>query len=99
MMPAYVIARVNITDRQQYQKYLAVVPSAIVRYDGRVIARSEGPVTLEGREERRRVIIIEFPSVERAQEWYDSPEYRHARTLRKDAGVGELIAIEGFVPV
>ena len=97
-MPAYVIARVDITDRQQYQKYTAVAPSAILKYGGKVIARSESPVALEGPEERRRIVIIEFPSVERAQEWYDSPEYRHARELRKDASVGELIAIEGFVP-
>lgn len=97
-MPAYVIARVDITDRLQYQKYTAVAPSAILKYGGRVIARSECPVALEGPEERRRIVIIEFPSGERAQEWYDSPEYRHARELRKDAAAGELIAIEGFVP-
>ena len=97
-MPAYVIARVDITDRQQYQKYTAVTPSAIRKYGGRVIARSGDPVALEGPEERRRIVIIEFPLVERDHEWYDSLEYRHARELRKDASVGELIAIEGFVP-
>jgi uncharacterized protein (DUF1330 family) len=39
-----------------------------------------------------------FPSVERAREWYDSPEYLQAREIRKDAGTGELIIVEGFVP-
>ena len=82
----------------QYQKYTVVAPSAILRNGGKVIARSGSPVALEGPEERRRIVIIEFPPVERAQEWYDSPEYCHAPELRKDASVGELIAIEGFIP-
>lgn len=30
-MPAYIIARVDITDRQQYLKYTAVAPSVILR--------------------------------------------------------------------
>lgn len=97
-MPAYVIARVDITDREQYRHYLKAAPPAILKYGGRVIARSGAPVTLEGPEENRRIVIIGFPSVERAKEWYYSPEYQNARELRKDAAAGELIVIEGFVP-
>lgn len=97
-MPAYIIARVDITDRQQYLKYTAVAPSVILRYGGRVVARSEDPVSLEGPLEKRRIIIIEFPSVESAKEWYHSPEYCQARDIRKDAAMGELIIVDGFIP-
>jgi uncharacterized protein (DUF1330 family) len=98
MMPAYVIARVDITDRQQYQHYLKATPPVIEQFGGRVIARTEAPLTLEGPDENRRIIIIEFPSVERAKEFYHSPEYRNAKKLREGAGTGELIVIEGFEP-
>jgi uncharacterized protein (DUF1330 family) len=97
-MPAYVIARVDITDREQYQHYLRAAPPVIIQYSGRVIARSEAPLTLEGPDENRRIIIIEFPSVERAKEFYHSPEYQNVKKIRKDAGTGELIVIDGFVP-
>jgi uncharacterized protein (DUF1330 family) len=97
-MTAYVIARVNISDRQQYQQYLAVAPSVILKYGGRVIARSETAVTLEGPEEGRKIILIEFSSIERAREFYDSPEYRYARGLRKESASGEMIIIDGLVP-
>jgi uncharacterized protein (DUF1330 family) len=97
-MPAYVIARVDITDRQQYQYYLKAAPRVIEQYGGRVIARTKAPLTLEGPDENRRIIIIEFPSGERAKEFYHSPEYRNAKKLREGAGTGELIVIEGFAP-
>ncbi len=97
-MPAYIIARVDITDREQYRHYLKAAPPVIIQYGGRVIARTEAPVTLEGPDENRRIIIMEFPSAERAKEFYHSPEYRNAKKLREGAGTGELIVVDGFVP-
>jgi uncharacterized protein (DUF1330 family) len=98
MMPAYIIARVDIMDRDQYQHYLKAVPSVIEQYGGKVIARSESPLTLEGRDEPRRIIILQFPSVARAKEFYHSPEYQEALKLREGAAHGELMVIEGVVP-
>ncbi len=97
-MPAYIIARVRITDREQYRKYLEAAPEIILQYGGKVIARTEEPVTLEGPEEDRRIVVIEFPSAAQAAAWYRSPEYGTARELRRNAGAGELIVVEGFVP-
>jgi uncharacterized protein (DUF1330 family) len=98
MVPVYVIVRVDITDRQQYQKYLAVAPSIVQKYGGRVIARSETAVTLEGPEEKRKIVLIEFSSIERVRGFYDSPEYRHARGLRAESASGEMIVVDGLIP-
>jgi uncharacterized protein (DUF1330 family) len=46
----------------------------------------------------RGIIIPQFLSVARAQEFYHSPEYRKARKLRVDAAYGELIVVGGFLP-
>ncbi len=94
-MSAYFIARVRISDRNQYAQYLAAVPSIITRYNGKVIARTEQPVSLEGPDESRRIIVIEFPSVDQAKQFYTSPEYSHARTLREHAAEGEIVVIDG----
>ena len=98
MIPAYIVARVDITDREQYQHYLKAAPPIIEQYGGTVIARSEAPISLEGPYENRRIVILQFPSVAKAQEFYHSPEYRKARKLREGAAKGELIVIGGFVP-
>jgi uncharacterized protein (DUF1330 family) len=98
-MPAFIIARVDITDREQYQHYLKAAPPVIEQYSGKVIARSEDPLTLEGPFETRRIVILQFPSVEKAKEFYNSPEYRTIRRLREGAAAGELVVIEGLKPV
>lgn len=97
-MPAYIIARVSITDPEQYRKYLEAVPAIIGQYGGNAIARTQAPVTLEGLEEKRRIVILRFPTVEKAREFYHSPEYQEARKLREGAAVGELILLEGSAP-
>jgi uncharacterized protein (DUF1330 family) len=98
MMSLYIIARVDITDREQYQHYLKVAPPVIEQYGGKVITQFETPLTLEGSTETRRIVILQFPSIAKSKEFYHSPEYLKARKLREGAAAGEMIVVEGFVP-
>jgi uncharacterized protein (DUF1330 family) len=97
-MPAYVIARVRISDPAAYKEYRLHTPRTIRQYGGRFVARGGETVTLEGQDEGLRVVIIEFPSLERAREWYGSAEYQAVRALREGAGEMRLVAIEGYPP-
>jgi uncharacterized protein (DUF1330 family) len=94
-MPAYVIARVEVTDWDKYNEYLKVGPGTIAQYGGRFIARNGEKATLEGPEETRRMIILEFPSLAKAKAWYNSKEYQDAKKLRAGASIGSLVAIDG----
>jgi uncharacterized protein (DUF1330 family) len=94
-MPAYVIARVEVTDWDKYNEYLKVGPGTIAKYGGRFIARGGEMATLEGPEETRRLVILEFPSLAKAKAWYNSKEYQDAKKLRTGASTGSLIAIDG----
>ena len=94
-MPAYIIARVKVTDPLRYAKYTQVTPAAIAQYGGRFIARGGQTISLEGPAESSRIVIIEFPSLERAQAFYRSPEYSQAKALRTGAAEAQFIAIEG----
>ena len=95
-MAAYVIARVEVTDQQRYKKYLELTPETIEKYEGRFVARGVETITLEGPEEKRRVVILEFPSLEKAEQWYHSDEYQAARKVRAGAARAEFIAIDGI---
>jgi uncharacterized protein (DUF1330 family) len=94
-MTAYVIARVEVTNRERYGKYLELTPATIAKYEGRFIARVAETMSLEGPEEKRRVVILEFPSLEKARQWYNSDEYQAAKKVRARAAKAEFIAIDG----
>ncbi|HKK30148.1 MAG TPA: DUF1330 domain-containing protein [Alphaproteobacteria bacterium] len=95
-MPAYVIARVSVTDPDQYAKYRAVTPGAVAEFGGKFIVRGGEMETLEGTEETRRVVVIEFESMEKARAFYHSEIYQAAIKLRQPASEAELILVEGY---
>ena len=94
-MPAYVIARVQVTDWEQYREYMKATPAAIARFGGRFVVRGGEMITLEGPQETGRVVIIEFPSLDKAKAFYHSEEYPRAKKLREGAATGQFLAIEG----
>jgi len=94
-MPAYVLARVEVTNAQQYKKYVEASSGIAANFGGKFIARGGQSVVLEGPAETRRLVVIEFPSLKLAQDWYHSPEYQNAKTFRVDAAVAEFLALEG----
>ena len=95
-MPAYMIARINVTDPEQYEVYKSLAPIAIKKYGGRYLTRGGAMETLEGPEETLRVVVLEYPDMETAKAFYDSPEYRKARDARKNAADGQFVLLEGL---
>jgi len=94
-MAAYVLAEVEITNPEGYKAYAAIVPATIEQYGGKFLHRGGGIHVLEGDWPQRRRVIIEFPSKERALEWYNSPEYEKPLALRKANSNGRLLLLEG----
>ncbi|MDP2320625.1 MAG: DUF1330 domain-containing protein [Acidobacteriota bacterium] len=92
----YIIAQVDVTNPQQYAEYAKLTPGLIEKTGGRFIARGGRTATLEGPAARSRVVIIEFPSFERAQEFFNSPGYVAARKLREGAATAQFVLVEGF---
>lgn len=94
-MPAYLIARVHITNLDKYKDYMKLTPAAIAKYGGRFVVRGGAVETLEGPHEHDRVVVIEFPSIERAKTFWNSPEYGEAKAKRAGAATGQFLLVEG----
>jgi len=95
---AYVIAHVDVRDPVRYEDYRKMVGPTLTAYGGRFIARGGTVTILEGDWQPKRLVIVEFPSVERAQAWWNSPEYAPAKALRQATSVGTLLILEGVQP-
>ena len=75
-MSAYIVGQITIHDRPEYEKYLAGVTDTLVSFDGRVLVASEVVEVLEGNWPANRTVVVEFPSMDAAKGWYESPSYR-----------------------
>ena len=93
-MTAYVIAEVHVTDPEAYREYAALTPGTVSSHGGRFIVRGGQTESLEG-VVPKRIVIIEFQSIEAAQRWYGSAEYASARLIRERAAVSRLFVVEG----
>lgn len=95
-MTAYLIARIDVTDPDRYENYKALAPAAIEAHGGRYLARGGAHETLEGEPEQRRVVVLEFPDMDAARAFYDSPEYTAAKQAREGAATGQFLVVEGL---
>lgn len=91
-MTAYVVVEVEIRDAEAFAAYRKLGVPSIEQYGGRVLARSDDALPLEGEWHPPRIVVLEFESVEHAQRWHSSPEYQAARQLRVNAGTTRSVA-------
>ncbi len=93
MPTALWIAHVDVTDAEAYGRYAAGAGPAIAAHGGVFLARGGRYVQLEGND-RARNVVARFPSLERAVECYNSPEYQAALAHAKGASVRDLMVVE-----
>jgi uncharacterized protein (DUF1330 family) len=94
-MPAYVIADVEVTDAERYGEYSAQVSATLEPFGGRFLVRGGATEDIEGDWQPKRLVIIEFPSMDAAHGWYDSPEYQAILGIRQSGATTRLILAEG----
>lgn len=95
-MPAYVVVSVDVKDPDRYEDYKKMVPPTLEPYGGRFLVRGGRVQPREGTWVPTRLVILEFPTVERAQAWYDSAEYAPAKALRQATSRADLVVVEGI---
>jgi uncharacterized protein (DUF1330 family) len=93
---AYVISEVEVLDQALIEDYRSLAASTVAKYDGRYLVRGGHIDAVEGEwPAGRMIVIVEFPSMQRAQQWYRSPEYAGALAIRQKALQRRLIFVEG----
>ena len=95
MPSAYVLANVHVTNPQQYEEYKRLSTIAMKAHGAEVCARGGKTEVVEGNWTPDRMVILKFPSLEKAQAFYDSPEYQAAKKAREGAAVMRMVLVEG----
>ncbi|MDO9375919.1 MAG: DUF1330 domain-containing protein [Ferruginibacter sp.] len=94
-MKAFVIVEVAITDPMEYEAYKKLTPAAVAAFDGRFVVRGGTTIPLEGDWNPERIVVLEFPSVERAKEWWHSELYTVAKKIRQRSATTKMLIVEG----
>jgi uncharacterized protein (DUF1330 family) len=95
-MAVYSVVNVQVTDPARYAEYVEKAPATVARHGGKYLARGGEVEVLEGEWNPQRLVILEFESMERFKEWYNSPEYAPLKQLRGEAFVTEYVVVEGL---
>lgn len=95
MLKGYWVANVDISNLDQYKKYVVANAVAFHKYGGKFLTRGGNSEMVEGKL-RSRIVLIEFPSFDAALACYHSPEYAAAKELRESASVADIVVLEGY---
>lgn len=95
-MAAYVYVELSITDREGFQEYIQKAPISIAAYGGKYIIRARLSEELEGNWPSQILVLLEFPSIQLAREWWSSNEYAEAKEIRHKTASSKMSLFEAI---
>lgn len=95
-MSHYLIAQIDIADRETYGQYEAGFVDIFSRFGGTLLAVDEAPKLLEGTWPYTRTVLISFPSADEAMAWYQSEEYQALAQHRYASSSANITMIQGL---
>ncbi|HEV2985672.1 MAG TPA: DUF1330 domain-containing protein [Vicinamibacterales bacterium] len=94
-MPAFMVfIREKTLDQPELEAYWAKIPATLEGHPIKILAAYGRHVTLEG-PEVEGVVIAEFPTLEAARAWYDSPAYQEVAQHRFRGAIYRGLIVEG----
>ena len=96
-MMVYQVIDLDVHDPGLYAGYVARVADIVQRYGGRYLVRGGQVISLGGDWHPKRLVIIEFESLERLQQCYASSEYQTIAHLREQSSQSKAIIVEGVL--
>ena len=95
-MKYYAVAELDVTDPAWVREYVATVTPMVERHGGRYLARTTKVERIEGERPAPQVsMLIEWPSKEAADAFYESEEYAPFREARIDGARNEFLLVAG----
>ena len=96
MAYGYIVVDMNITDMEQYKRYMAEAPAAVKAGGGEYLVRGGKFEVIEGEWQPARMAMLRFPSFDAAKSFYDGEMYRQARAKRAGTtSYFNMVLVEG----
>lgn len=95
-MPVYMISRMTIHNRAEYDKYEEQFIDIFKKFDGQLLSVDEEPQVVAGEWKATRSVLIEFPTKPQLFAWLTSPEYKAIGKHRDAGSTAEAIIVNGL---
>jgi uncharacterized protein (DUF1330 family) len=93
-MTAYLIVDMTIKDPQAMEAYWHPAAASVARHDGKFIVRGGRTEPVEGGWNPQRIVVVEFPNMDRAHEFYRSEDYAPLLEIRLAATESKAVFVE-----
>lgn len=97
-MAAYLITNVEIRDAEKFKDYVKATPAVIKRFGGKFLVRGGDFEICEGSWNPKRLVVVEFESMQKAKQFYNSPQYNTIKGLRQSSAYTEWVFVDGLDP-
>ena len=94
-MAAYVVYQGEVLDPERYDEYKTKGAASILAAGGRYLVRGGDVEVLEGEPPAGRTVVLEFPTMQAAIDWYRSDEYTEIRKIREGAARARMYVVDG----
>ena len=94
-MSAYVIVDSEITDQAVFNDYLERVPAVVQAHGGKYLVRGGAIEIVQGDWTPRRLVVMEFETVEQARTWQNSADYAELKGLLNRSSNTAVVIVEG----
>ena len=95
-MTVYLVAQLEIDDRDQYSKYSDGFMAVFSQFNGTLLAVDEETEALEGNWAFSRTVLISFPTEADAKSWYNSDAYQQLARHRFESSSANIVLVKGF---
>jgi len=94
-MAAYVIVEIEVVDPVGYEEYKKLAGATVLKYGGKYTVRGGATEVLEGNWKPKRIVVLEFESMQRAKDWLNCDEYAEPRKMRHRTAKTNMILVDG----
>jgi uncharacterized protein (DUF1330 family) len=98
-VPAYLIGDVEVTNPEAYAEYGRRFSATLVPFGGRLLVAGGPCEAVEGEWLPKRLVVLEFPSLQHARDWHASPDYQAIIPIRHQNAITHFVTLaDGWKP-
>lgn len=95
-MSTYLIADIEVHDKQAYATYVAQVPAFIAKHGGEYAVRGGAAEVREGNWRPHRLVVLRFPTRAAAEAFVNDPDYAPVAAIRHRAATTNMVLVDGY---